>query len=490
MSSKRLSRLGALAALLLMLTTLWTPGPASAVDVADAGPTAPNAATTADADKTGAATGALLSDAASSDRRVVLILAPFLRWEDIEATTTPQLWEAARTGAVGDINARSRVKEEDGAPSLAEGVLTISSGAWPYVDAVAYAAFEGSELFGYTKVSSAYKRILSGNMEDDDIAYLGLPRTVAANAGNSFTVIPGTLGSAIEAAGGVTAAIGNSDLGYSTDVQRYLRPAALAAMNESGFVHYGAISPELLKENSEMPYGVQTDLEAMESEMALVADELAPAAPGLLVVDPGDGYRARTAAADAVASVADEQWLFSLGVLDDTYGLARQYFPEATIIVASQASRSWTLEREGFGPLLVTGPGISSGLLSSDSTHRVGLVTNLDLTATILALCGVDQPVQVLGTQLHLATADSEGPLTPGRLPTGAAADSDLALASRLDLLKKMNDTAISVEVMRPVIMSTTVWAAVAVLAAGALVVTFAERRWRSLTIGILKTAL
>ncbi|MDR1775387.1 MAG: hypothetical protein LBS17_02865 [Actinomycetes bacterium] len=448
----------------------------------------------------------LISDAAKETHKVVLILAPFLRWEDITATDTPNLWQAAATGAIGDVNARSRVKEDDGRPSLAEGALAISAGAWPITNESAYPALQRGERFGTNPVEESYRRVLSGDMDGYEIAYLGLPRTIQVNATNSFKVVPGTLGSAIEDAGGVTAAIGNSDLGYSTEAQRLLRPAAIAAMNEQGFVRYGQITEDILEKDTTSPFGVRTDRDAFNKAMKQVAEQLPDdnTTPALVVLDPGDGYRARTSATEVAADVALRTWHESLDTLDTIYGRACEIFDDATIIVASQASRSWTLNREGFGPLFITTPAATGddtadrsdvqtpvGLVSSDSTHRRGLVTNVDLTATILTSMEVTVPVQVLGAQVYTEPDPSDiGNYLQG---TGyGAGDSygDQAAASRIDLLEKMNNTAISVEVLRPVVINVCVWTAVVVLAAGAVVITFADKRWSAFTTRGIKAVL
>ena len=48
---------------------------------------------------------------------------------------------------------------------------------------------------------------------------------------------------------------------------------------------------------------------------------------------------------------------------------------------------------------MIAGPGYS-GYATSSSTHRRGLVTNLDVTATVLDALGLDAPVQVLGNPI------------------------------------------------------------------------------------------
>jgi hypothetical protein len=73
--------------------------------------------------------------------RVVVVLAPYLTWEDVTPTSTPTLWTMAHEGAVGDINARSRTREVGEPASPLEGALTISAGSWAVRSVGAAAAY-------------------------------------------------------------------------------------------------------------------------------------------------------------------------------------------------------------------------------------------------------------------------------------------------------------------------------------------------------------
>ena len=409
--------------------------------------------------------------------QVILLLAPFLQWEDIDPERTPHLWAALEEAAIGNLNARSRVKEADGAPSLAEGSLTISAGTWPLVAHHALPAFEAGDLVSGTPVSLAYGRYLDGSMEGYEIAYLGLPRIEAINARNPFIFLPGTLGSMIEEVGGATVALGNSDLGHATDASRLLRPAAIAAMNEYGFVRYGNINETILEFSPDSPYGVRTDLERMRAGLEAAKGQLPANLPGLVVVDPGDGYRARIFSPEASEDVVARQWDESLAALDTIFADSREIFPDATIIVASQATRSLNLDREGFGPIVITGPQIEPGLLISDSTHREGLVIAGDITASILAIMELERPVSVIGSEMR--TTDRLPALYSP--PDRAAYQSSLTERRdvHLDLLVKMSDTAMSIEATRVSVITTCIWITVLVLIAGAVVITFANK-WLS----------
>lgn len=412
------------------------------------------------------------TSAQQPSRQVILILAPFITWDDITPQTTPAIWESAKETSIGDINARSRVKEEDGQPSLTEGALTISAGAWPQVDSTAFAAYNVTERFEFDTAGEAYGRFVGQPVGDNKIVYLGLPKTTQFNETNAYTIIPGTLGDAIENQGGTTIAIGNSDLGYAADAQKTSRPAAIVAMNAKGTVQFGDVSETILKRDPTSPYGARTDLVAIRAQMAAYKNEFKPGTPGLMVLDPGDGYRARQFSSLVAPLVAKRQWNESLQTVDSMYALAKQLYPAATIIVASQASMSEKLEKEGFGPIIISG--MKPGLLTSDSTQRPGLVTNLDLASTIYGILNIKTPVQVLGSPIRSA----------------ASAMDTATIDERILLLKRMNNTAIAVDKNRPMVVNTFVTLTVLILVFGAFMIVRADKHWRGSTVRIIKRGL
>lgn len=416
------------------------------------------------------------------NKTVVLILAPYVTWDDLNSEKTPNIWQAAREAGVGDINARSRAKDETGEPSIVEGALTLSAGAWAKIDTSAYSAYNIDEFFERGDAGSAYTRMIGEPLLDDRIVYLGLPKTIAANASNSFTFNPGLLGSTIRKAGGLTAAFGNSDLGYSDEAQRIMRPAALVAMDTNGRVMQGDISEQMLLRDLDSPYGVRSNLEHLNTKLRELRALVSSAKTGFIVIDPGDLYRARNNAQYTSPKVADSHWRNALTYLDQTYVIAKEAYPNATIIVSAQAARAPGARLEGFGPLIISGT--KAGVLTSDSTKRAGLVTNLDLSASILDILSLPKPVEALGQPI---TSTSEFSL---HLVGKSANTAD----NRINLLKKMNATALAVELNRAPVLNTFIFSIVFILALGAFVIIRSKHwnpKWakfarRALKIGII----
>lgn len=411
--------------------------------------------------------------------KVVLILAPFVTWDDITPQTTPAIFRATQTGAIGDINARSRAKETDGEPSIVEGAISVSSGAWALIDNSAYSAYDVNERVEFDTAGLAYKRMTGNALESQSIVYLGLPSIVKANAENPFKVIPGTLGSAVKRQGGFTAALGNSDLGFANDsTQRLVRPAALAAMNDAGEVDFGTVSESVLVRDGQAPYGVSTDLQKLETNLSSIKEKMPQDKPGLVVLDSGDLYRAYNYSLVVSEGVSAKNWKEALGKLDAVYSMAERLYPNDTVIVAAQASKDKEIDKEGFGPIVISN--MKPGLLVSNSTQRPGLVTNLDLTATILNVLDIEHPVEVLGSPMESTTHYS----------VAVVGDEKDDAANRLDLLMKMNKTAISIENNRPVVLNTFVVLTVLILVFGALVIIRAPKHWSSATLKAVRRAI
>lgn len=416
--------------------------------------------------------------AEKTSKPVILLMAPYVTWEDITLEHTPTIFEAGKQGIVGDVNARSRAKNLDGEPSVVEGALTISAGAWAKVDPLADSAYNVNELYEFDTAGKTYERTMGESSKGFAIVYLGLVRTLAANATNSFNVIPGTLGQEVIDASGTTAAFGNSDLGFGGQSLRSVRPAAIAAMDSNGRVQFGSISETVLERNADAPYGVKTDLDELKERIAAHRKQLSKAGPNLIAVDSGDLYRARNYAPSVAPKVATRQWNDALKSLDKTYAMLSELYPEATIVFATQSSKNPVSMSEGFGPLIITPA--KPGLAFSSSTHREGLVTNLDVTATLLDSLGLEQPVQVLGAPITSTTEYRVNLI-------GQAEDS---YPTRVSLLKKMNDTALAIENNRATVLNIFIIATVFILASGALAIIRANKHWDSITVTFTKRVI
>lgn len=397
--------------------------------------------------------------------RVTVVLAPYLMWEDLTPATTPTLLRLAQNGAIGAANVRARVRVPGGIPSPTESALCISAGAWALPATDALASFVATEsVEGSGTAAEAYRRVYGTALGSARIGYLGLPQVQRFNQSESTDAFVGVLGQAVADAGGLTAAVGNSDVGYPTTTVRFERPAAVVGADKDGRVNAGDVSAAVLVDSAASPYGRRTDLTRFAAALQRV-DQLTSShrGPSLVVLDPGDLTRAREFASQATTESAQTQRIAALRTLDVVVALAEESAgDEGVVIVVSQAlNTGQDGAPEGLGPCIVAGPGWN-GYLTSASTHRDGIVTNLDVTATVLEQLGITRPVQVLGNPMSSAAG-----------PAG--------IGERVARLQGMNAAATSIEAAKPAVLNLYIGFAVALLVIAAFVVSRAHL-WHAAT--------
>ena len=399
--------------------------------------------------------------AAEQTQRVVVVLAPYLRLSDVDPDVAPTIHRLAEQGAVGNINLRNRSRIVGGGPPPLQGALVFSSGSWAAADRLAPQPHDVDEYYEGGSAFDAYERMTGEDATGHDVVFLGLPRTVRFNEGaGALAIRLGVLGQTIRDAGGATAAIGNSDSGFEVRGVWRNRPAAAVAMDESGRVLLGSVSTDLLTNDPDSPFGFATDLEAFATEHTRVLAGLAATGnPSLIVLDAGDPHRAHEVAIDVSPAVAELHRLAAVRTLDAVVALAADALPQgATMMIVPQVLAEEPGVVTGLGPIIVYGEGWS-GYLSSSSTHRRGLVTNLDVPVTVLAGLGIERPVEMLGNPMT-----SDGVRKP--------------LAQRVATLADANATAVAVDTAKPVIVNGFIALTTLVLL-GCTVVLLRARLWR-----------
>lgn len=412
-----------------------------------------------------APTGA--SGAEASASRVVLVLAPYLQWSDIDPGVAPTIYALAEEGAVGNINlrSRSRIATTD---SPLQGALTFSAGSWAAADAVAPQPHSVEEYYEGGTALDAFTRMTGVDATGYDVVFLGLPRTVRFNeSAATLAVRLGTLGQAVADAGGVTAAVGNSDSGYEVRGLWRNRPAAVVAMDEDGRVPLGNVSSDLLVNDPDVPFGFATDLEVLAAEYKRVSEAVGEqGGPSFIVLDAGDPHRAREVTVDVTPAVAEAHRLAAVSTLDSVVKMAADSLPDdGVLMVVPQVLAGETGTVTGLGPAVIYGPGWS-GYISSSSTQRNGLVTNLDVAAAVLGELGIDVPVEVLGNRML-----SDGTETP--------------LDDRIATLDAANRTAIAVDTAKPPVINGFI-AATTILLLLCTVALLRARRWNERTVRLV----
>lgn len=418
---------------------------------------------------------ALSSGSDTSDAQVIVVLAPYLTWADINPVTMPALSRLLDRSALANLNVANRNREATRALPTA-AALTISAGTWAAADPLAPEPFNVTEYYEGGPASEAYERTSGVAVQDNEIVYLGISRNRRFNEANpTLDVRIGSLGQGVLDAGGQTAAVGNADRGYMSRGVLRNRPAALLAMDAEGRVRFGDVSPGVLVDDPDAPFGYRTDVDGFR-EALLDAHQSMSAIPGpdLIVLDSGDMQRAYEFEPEVAIGVAQTHRRAALATLDEiidaAVGIQR---PNGTVLVVPHLVANTPGEPAGLAPLVIAGSEWS-GLARSSSTQRDGLVTNMDITVTVLDLLGAQAPVSALGNPM--STRPARG--TP---------------SDRIPALAEMDISARAVDAAKPPVLNGFIAFTTLILFAAAFVLLRASR-WSTSTTrsaaAILRSAL
>lgn len=294
---------------------------------------------------------------------VVIVLAPYLSWDDLTDGTASTIAELANRSALANANVRNG--SADAAPD---------------------------GLFGAGVLSA--------------LRPLSATEAAEIRPGEPF----GALGGAVRDAGGATVAIGTAMNGA---VSPDGTPALVVAADTRARVNVDATGERMLLADPGQPLGVTVDRSAID---AAYRDARASARPLLIVVDPGELERARAVGDTATWA---ERRVSAVRTTDLVVELLLAHgLPEnAALIVVSTASYAGGAT-PGYGPVILYADG--PGVLESPATRRRGIVTLADVGVTALDLLGIDAPVGAAGAPLGVTDLDRDG---AGRIAMMTALD-------------------------------------------------------------------
>lgn len=318
---------------------------------------------------------------------VVMVGVPGLEWGDLDRARTPNLWRLVDRGASASMSTRAVPPPERSVTCPVAGWLTVSAGQRSGAPGAGCARPEPPET---TPDGGAGVRGWSG------LVTFNATRT-------SYRPVLGQLGQLVVDAGWKVAAAGPG--------------AALGAADKSGKIGKYAANVEELGDLA--PYRL------VVVEIADLVQPPAGAGPGETSTDgTGTGGTgtdragtdgagtggAGTGGGDA-ADPAGPARRSAVAAADRRVGaLLDRLPPQSTVLVGGLSDGGVSAHLHvaiAHGPS-PGGEPYRHGYLTASSTRRDGLVTNTDLTATAIALLGLDAPTTVVGHPWRSAGADGE----------------------------------------------------------------------------------
>lgn len=252
----------------------------------------------------------------------------------------------------------------------------VSQGSTGLMNTRGVSGYMGPE--SYITINSSRKALANYNTVDfqtkgNKIVNMSMDRLINLNENNNFSPFIGALGDNLEKRGFSTGIYGNSDLLDDPN-----RTSALIPMNSKGTIDHGNINNITVEEES-YPFGLKTDYPKLLREvLGSPAD--------FIVVDTGDLERIfrYNGYLDEIEYMEIRNRI--LLDLDNFIGdLAKNIDRDnSLLIITSPNSGDTYISDSKLSPIIIWGKSFNKGTLSSASTHRNMIVSNVDLGSTVM----------------------------------------------------------------------------------------------------------
>ena len=346
--------------------------------------------------------GMMRPAAAAGDKKMVVIVADKVSLRDLnDPGAFPHFHEAAKKGALGLMATYTPGGLDSGGAYATLGAGQPVAGD---PELAGQAFNRDQDLFSGQSVVSAYKTAMeetAASASDADVLHLGIPALLAAN---DNAVVPGALGEQLSKHGYTTCVYGNADINGEPR-----REVALLGMDARGRIEHGDVEWAGLKDpERERPFASVVDMKKLQDafyeKYYRDSKRAKPYECDLIIIDTGDTSRAEALQNRVVPSAADTVTKKMLQRTDEFLGfvLSHVRMDNTQIMFVSPSPPGRSIDiYETMTPLLLVGNGVKHGQLSSPTTARKGLVSNVDIAPHILNYFKVPIPDTMTGAPLQ-----------------------------------------------------------------------------------------
>lgn len=331
----------------------------------------------------------------SNQKKVVMVILNAVGIDDFTSVDTPWLYHLAnKAGAVGLMNTRTAAKINP-----VDNYLTIGAGVKAAGGAWGGLSFNATEMYGQEKASDVYQSRTGIKVPDGMVVNLAIADVSRWSYQYNLDIYPGSLGRTLKDAGYNAAVLGNSDVLEQGDKeQTYHREAALIAMDHLGRVPFGNVSQDMLSIKPQSIGGLKTNYRVLFNKTTNLLPKV-----DFLVIETGD-----TARVDEFSNLLLD-WEIpkkKKAALRDAdrfvEKLTNRIDLDQTLLIVVSPTPSKKMEYQGnnLNPIILVGPDIESGVLTSATTRRHGIVDNTDIAPTIISFFGGQAPFYMAGRSL------------------------------------------------------------------------------------------
>lgn len=360
------------------------------------------------------AEGSDSSSPAGLKKKMVVLIIDHLSMEDVSPSLTPFLWDLSCEHSIGLLSTRT-------GGGLGAEYLSLGSGA-------RVKGVEGSDLClnaweplptfsTHMNAGQAYFEFTGRKPPQEGVVCLKWEEVKRKNEEVGLEENIGLLGQCLEDAGIKTAVVGNSDL-----LEALSRNAPLVCADKRGSIPLGDVSDSNLKPFLGKATGSRLDIEKVTNTTRHFLSQ-----SSFLVVDSGDTARVEKEQKSMSLELFEERRKEAISQADQ---LAEKLFglldmkTSAFLVISPRAGGDKLKEGNYLTPLVAAGAGFGAGpgILSSNSTRRMGIVDNSDFLPTVLDFFDATVPAIVSGSEMksssypqnvqYLGQLDHQVPIT------------------------------------------------------------------------------
>ena len=311
------------------------------------------------------------AEGVSAADRVVLLIVDGVNWKEWQRVDAPHFRSLAEQGAAALMNARTA---DDLEP--VDTYLTIGSGKRACGSAVGRLNFNLGEEWQDEKAENIYQRRV-GTLEDEAaVVAPNLAQLQRDNQRSPYQAKVGDLGTILARNNLKIAVLGNADTANS-----YRRQVALLGINKYGIIKQGDIGRQSNQLVSRYPSQYFTNISYMAQKFKEYLKK-----SDLIVLESGTTSRIEAVKNKLMPQRFKEAKRKAIKRADRLIGEIKSeldFERDHLILLAPTPAKEYMQQGYKLSWVLIRGPEIRSGLLSSGTTKQLGLVANLDILATI-----------------------------------------------------------------------------------------------------------
>ncbi len=309
---------------------------------------------------------------AAQEGKSLLIILDRVALIDLIEANTPNLDRIAQLGAIGLMTTNTA-----GSRSQRDAYITMGAGTRAVGSDKSHLGLAADEHYDGKSAKEYFLQITGIQILAPAVVNLGLPQTLRNNENRPYKVHIGALGTVLREGDKKAVILGNCDTPGA-----YKRYLSSLLMDDTGIIPYGMVDERTLTSDLNRPYGLKTNFEALMKGVDLYWDEA-----DFIAIQLGDTSRAEDFRYEATDAMND---LYKKQAIEDADGFIGSILDRADLskdlilIVTPLGPGREMANNNRLTPIFAIGKGIARGMVISASTRRPGVVTNLDIGATLL----------------------------------------------------------------------------------------------------------